>query len=400
VTIEPTYPDRVQGCLLGGALGNAVGYAQQQSTAQESPLVLLQQSSGPAGGLPFAEETQLTLYTVDGLVDALEWANDGVAADEVACLWLAYLRWLATQGEVPAPIAPSPPPRRIDGHAVLRRRSNPGSTSITGLRTGEMGTRHRPVNPTAQDAGALSRSAPFGLVPRIPLGMVDKLTRDAAALTHGHPAARTAAVVFATLIHRIVVEASTLPDAVARAAEQAAETGDGDLSAALTSALAKAAGGAPAPSDPAAGSEPSGSGPSGSGLSGSGPGGFGPAGTATEALASAVYAVLAADGGAGRERDGGRRTAAGNVTTGISGVPDESPVPVDAAARTLAALQLAVDHGGSPATTGSLVGNLMGALHGLEAFPSRWLDRVEGSEVVEETASALIAAIAGEKAGS
>ena len=44
----------------------------------------------------------MTLYTVDGLVEALEWANSGVGADANACVWLAYLRWLETQG-VPVP---------------------------------------------------------------------------------------------------------------------------------------------------------------------------------------------------------------------------------------------------------------------------------------------------------
>ncbi|MBG6216729.1 ADP-ribosylglycohydrolase [Arthrobacter sp. CAN_A6] len=355
MAIQPTYPDRVLGCLLGGALGNALGYAQQPPTTPESPL-----SPGSTAGLPFAEDTQLTLYTVDGLVDALEWANDGVAADETACLWLAYLRWLATQGEVPAPIAPSPPPRPIDRHTVLHTRRNPGSTSITGLRTGEMGTGYRPVNPSAQDAGALSRSAPFGLVPRIPLGMVDKLTRDAAALTHGHSAAKTGAVVFATLIHRIVVESSPLADAVDRAAEQAIEAGNGDLAAALTRAVALATADSPAPPDIAAE--------------------LGSSGTATGALALAVYAVLAAVPG----------NAAGKG-------PGSIPGPTDARQHALAALQLAVDNGGSPATTGSLAGNLIGALYGIEAFSSEALDRVEGAGAVRETASALIGAIAGEK---
>ena len=34
----------------------------------------------------------LALYLADGLLEALEWANDGVASDEAACLWLAARR--------------------------------------------------------------------------------------------------------------------------------------------------------------------------------------------------------------------------------------------------------------------------------------------------------------------
>ncbi len=344
------------GCLLGGALGNALGYAQQQATTPEDTLAMLRRA---AGGLPFAEDTQLTLYTVDGLVDALEWANDGVAADETACLWLAYLRWLATQGEVPAPIAPSPPPRPIDGHAVLRARRNPGSTSITGLLTGDMGTRHRPVNRSAQDAGALSRSAPFGLVPRIPLSMVDRLTRDAAALTHGHSAAKTAAAVFASLIHRLAVEAMPFDEAVRKAAEQAGAADDDGLAAALNRAVALAA---------------AGNTPASAGL----PAELGSGWTADEALARAIYTVLAAVPG----RD------AGNVAEELSR---------SGAEHILAAVQLAVGSGGNTATTGSLVGNLMGTRYGIEAFPDAWLDLVEGTGVVREMASALIGAVAGEK---
>ena len=50
----------------------------------------------------------MTLYTADGLLEALEWANDGVAADINACLWLAYLRWLGTQGVAGAGVGPVP----------------------------------------------------------------------------------------------------------------------------------------------------------------------------------------------------------------------------------------------------------------------------------------------------
>ena len=50
-----------------------------------------------------------------------------MAADTNACLWLAYLRWLATQG-VPVPeAAPFQPPRWIDAHEVLKHRRAPGT---------------------------------------------------------------------------------------------------------------------------------------------------------------------------------------------------------------------------------------------------------------------------------
>ena len=90
---EPSgYEDRVLGCLLGTMVGEAYGIL---SAAGDDPTAAL---DDPEAAM-VSDATQLTLYTVDGLVDALEWANDGVAADETACLWLAYLRWLDRQGE-------------------------------------------------------------------------------------------------------------------------------------------------------------------------------------------------------------------------------------------------------------------------------------------------------------
>ena len=122
------------------------------------------------GGSHFSDDTQMTLYTVDGLLEALEWANSGVAADTNACLWLAYLRWLGSQG-VPLPdSAPFQPPRWIDGHDVLRHRRAPGNACLSGLATGEMGTVYRPVNPESKGCGTVMRSAPFGLIPLRPGG--------------------------------------------------------------------------------------------------------------------------------------------------------------------------------------------------------------------------------------
>ena len=111
----PSHASRIHGCLLGGALGDSLGYA-----VEFDDISTIRGRFGPDGlrdfsaldgGSHFSDDTQMTLYTVDGLVEALEWANDGVAADEIACLWLAYLRWLATQDVAVSSSAPVPQPR-------------------------------------------------------------------------------------------------------------------------------------------------------------------------------------------------------------------------------------------------------------------------------------------------
>src|SRR6476659_2175805 len=180
----PALPSRIHGSLLGGALGDALGYAVESDS-----IAGIRERFGAQGlagfeDLPgpwhFSDDTQLTLYTVDGLVEALEWANSGVGADVNACLWLAYLRWLGSQG-VPIPdSAPFQPPRWIDGHEVLRHRRAPGNACLSGLATGEMGTVYRPVNPDSKGCGTVMRSAPFGLIPHIEAESVYKLSADAA----------------------------------------------------------------------------------------------------------------------------------------------------------------------------------------------------------------------------
>jgi len=50
---------------------------------------------------------------------------------------------------------------------------------------------------------------------------------------------------------------------------------------------------------------------------------------------------------------------------------------------------LAVNHGGDSDSTGSIAGNLLGAMYGLDAIPSRWLADLELREVIEEVADDL-----------
>jgi ADP-ribosylglycohydrolase len=59
-------------------------------------------------------------------------------------------------------------------------------------------------------------------------------------------------------------------------------------------------------------------------------------------------------------------------------------------------LTLAVNHDGDSDTTGSVTGNILGALYGEAALPVQWLDRLEGAEVVRALGSSLIAAATGE----
>ena len=335
----PTFAQRVHGCLLAGALGNAIG---RQSAAAAQP------GGSRAPVRSFGRETQLTLYTVDGLLDALEWANGGVAADETACLWLAYLRWARSQGVEQDPSLPVPPARWLDAQPVMHRRLLPSDSSgalpdstLAGLERPEMGTRHRPVNTASGDAGALARSAPFGLLPHLPSSMLDRLVLDAAALSHGHPQAQSAAVVFAGMIHSLVGAGSCGKQTLEAAIQHAESLGDPTLAGLLRSARQYSGDGTasiaevlPAPKS---------------------------AWSAGEELAVAVWAVLGARG--------------------------EGP-----AAKLENALERATSHDFPAATTGSLAGNLAGALYGAAALPSTPLETLDGADVLRQMAASFVTA--------
>ncbi|THJ66231.1 ADP-ribosylglycohydrolase family protein [Arthrobacter echini] len=236
-----SYEDRVLGCLLGIMAGDAYGLLHTTGGDPRAAFV------DPAP-LAVSDATSLTLYSTDGLIEALEWANDGVAADETACLWLAYLRWLDHQGEHPPASAPAPPPRWLDLQPDLPPAEHPDQDTVRALLSGEMGTRARPLNAGSTGPGALMRSAPFGLVPRIPATMVERLTLDAAALTHGGTGATEPAAAYSGIIRSLVIEGGSLTaalgdrapdgpgptrDAAAPAGPAAAPTAAGTLAAAL-----------------------------------------------------------------------------------------------------------------------------------------------------------------------
>lgn len=334
---------------MGDSLGYAVEFDDVDTIRSRYGAAGLTSFGQLDGGIHFSDDTQMTLYTVDGLVEALEWANDGVAADETACLWLAYLRWLATQ-EVALPAsAPVPQPRWIDSQEVLRHRRHPGKACLSGLATGQMGTKFRPVNPESKGCGTVMRSAPFGLVPHISEATVYKLSTDAASLTHGHPAALQSAGAFSVLVQKLA-SGSGVRTAAEHALRVVAALPDPapELLDRLRQALELSSTGTILSPEELTAQ-------------------LGEGWVAEEALAVGLYAVLATDAAA----------------------------PLDPATHFRRAVAVALNHSGDSDSTASIAGNILGALHGEAALPSDWLEALEAPEVIRAMAQQLIAVTVG-----
>lgn len=206
--------ERRLACLLGGAVGDAFGYA-----VEFRRLDAIKRQFGPeglreplrqAGRLLVSDDTQMTLFTLEGLLNAYRGGVAPSIEDYVESLRLAYLDWLVTQGG-------TPPDHKPVGALYLERALNhpraPGNTCLTALQGGGLGTPTHSVN-DSKGCGGVMRVAPIGLYPgALDPGQAFELGLRAAAITHTHPTGYLAAGVMAATI-RCLLDGRKLVDAV------------------------------------------------------------------------------------------------------------------------------------------------------------------------------------------
>ncbi|MEV7521575.1 ADP-ribosylglycohydrolase family protein [Streptomyces sp. NPDC091371] len=315
---QQDFRSRVRGALLGGAIGDALGALDALDALREEP------AHGRRGGVTAA--TQLTLFTVDGLIRAHVRRDTG-AWHPPTDVHRAYRRWAATQHDW------GPDERRKDNGWLAQQewlyvRRGPDRACLTGFADETLGTLENPKNPTARGAAATARSAPFGLLVGWEPALVLQLAVECAAQSHGHPAAYLSAGAFAVIVHGLT-RGDSLDSAVQRALGLlGARPGHQPVTDALQRALAAVTAAPPGPETVEALADTHG---------------------AEDALAVALYCALVAE----------------DVPHG---------------------LRLAVDHGGDSPATGALCGALLGALHGETALPAAWLADLEGRATLLELA--------------
>lgn len=102
---------RVRGCLLGGAIGDALGNPVEflslagirRAHGEQGVRGLTADEDGVVGRV--TDDTQMTLFTAEGLIRAHSRAmSKGIGGAETAVIRRAYLRWLDIQNH-PAPPA-------------------------------------------------------------------------------------------------------------------------------------------------------------------------------------------------------------------------------------------------------------------------------------------------------
>ncbi len=211
------YRSRVRGCLLGGAIGDALG-----GPVEFLSLERIQSECGTDGVREYrpesvggsrvygriTDDTQMTLFTVEGMIRASVRTDRGLGFT-VGVLHHAYDRWLDTQ------LQPGPDGER-DGWLITERwlysRRAPGNTCLSALE-GPRGGRRRleqfgdAARNQSKGCGGVMRSAPFGLLP--PWSWTSPAWQfgaaaEAAGYTHGHPTGKLASGALAVLVGAIL----------------------------------------------------------------------------------------------------------------------------------------------------------------------------------------------------
>jgi ADP-ribosylglycohydrolase len=202
--------ERIKGCLLGGAVGDALG----------APVEFLEWSAieakfGPQGIIDFTpaygitgaitDDTQLMLFTADGLLRAFVRSSSRGICHVPSIIHHALLRWLITQ-DYPVAMPVSRDGWLIKQPALWSRRA-PDATCIGALTASSR--QGGVAENNSKGCGAVMRVAPCAF-----FSNAFENASQSGRLTHGHPTGYLAAGLFADFLQRIVDRQDSLEHAV------------------------------------------------------------------------------------------------------------------------------------------------------------------------------------------
>ena len=176
--------DRFAGCLIGLAVGDALGYQVEFLS-----LTQIRARHGPEGVADFptirsqrvgrySDDTQMTLAVARGLLEAGDRLHD--AERVIECICREFVVWLETD--------------------CVHHPRAPGNTCIRGCANLKNGVPWRQAGvPSSKGCGAAMRSAPIGLVYHDQPALLRQVAHGASVCTHGHPAGVAAGIATAYL---------------------------------------------------------------------------------------------------------------------------------------------------------------------------------------------------------
>ena len=229
-----TLQDRIRGSLIGGAIGDALGYPVEfiysfegiQGRYGERGITRLDtkqfwlDDEEQSGKAVVSDDTQMTLFTANGILNA---KRQKIGMKYGICL--AYIEWYLTQiGKKSGKYKDC----WIGSLPELNKRRAPGNTCMTSLNDIYRGK--DPIN-NSKGCGGVMRIAPIPLYAAVDNRMdileADKLAGDAAEITHQHPLGYIPASLMSHVIYRLALDGHpTKEDLIAYVLEGLGKLGD------------------------------------------------------------------------------------------------------------------------------------------------------------------------------
>ena len=217
------------GCLMGGAIGDALGYPVEFLKLNE--IYDRYGNNGVEdlevdiilGKALISDDTQMTLFTVEGILSSENKRKNGEEASIAKCMFCSYERWLHTQGyplseEYDCLIEEKNSP--LFQYKELFSQRSPGNSCLTSLiyaKDNKFGTIKNHIN-NSKGCGGVMRAAPAGLYYIHKNREAFNLGCELAAITHGHPTGYLSTGAFSSIISDLCA-GSLIEEAVENAIE-------------------------------------------------------------------------------------------------------------------------------------------------------------------------------------
>ncbi len=185
--------DKFRGCLIGGAAGDALGYAVEFMSKNDifakfgkDGITEYNLHNGKAW---ISDDTQMTMFTASGLLfGATQGHTEGSMVPYPSYIALSYGDWYLTQMKSYEHCTRAFATSWLMNVPELFARRAPGNTCLSAISAGCCGSVENPIN-NSKGCGGVMRVAPIGLYfdeSRLASPAIDLMGADAAALTHGH----------------------------------------------------------------------------------------------------------------------------------------------------------------------------------------------------------------------
>ena len=200
-----TLQDRIRGSLIGGAIGDALGYPVEfvmsykgiQKRYGERGITRFDIQNGERGKAIVSDDTQMTLFTANGLLNA---KNHNILP--IDGIRNAYIEWYLTQIRKKSPKYSD---CWLSDVPELNHRRAPGNTCMSSLDDIYRGM--EPMN-DSKGCGGVMRVAPIPLYAVVDSRMdewdASKLACDSAYITHRHPLGILSAAMLSNIIYYIL----------------------------------------------------------------------------------------------------------------------------------------------------------------------------------------------------